>query len=179
MIVSRKSLLAAAAIGSLFLVTHATAQGPGPGGSGAGPGFMMGPGSMMGPGMGRGMMGGPGFGRHGMCNPGGAGFAEWRFEEIEKAISPNDAQRAALKALQEASTKAAETISASCPADAPASSAERLAFMEKRMEAMLQAVKTVRPAFDAFYATLNDDQKKTLDQIGPRRRHGGWGWGRK
>jgi hypothetical protein len=37
----------------------------------------------------------------------------------------------------------------------------------------------VRPAFDAFYATLNDDQKKTLDQIGPRRRHGGWGWGRK
>jgi len=30
---------------------------------------------------------------------------------------------------------------------------------EKRLEAMLQGVKTVRPALDAFYATLSDEQK--------------------
>jgi len=42
------------------------------------------------------------------------------------------------------------------------------------MEAMLQAVKTVRPAFDAFYASLDNDQKARLDSIGPRR----WGWQR-
>ena len=40
------------------------------------------------------------------------------------------------------------------------------------MEAMVQAIKTVRPPFDAFYATLNDDQKRRFDAVGPRR----WQW---
>jgi hypothetical protein len=44
--------------------------------------------------------------------------------------------------------------------------------MEQRMEAMLQAIRTVRPAFDAFYATLTDAQKTRLDRLGPRR----WQW---
>jgi hypothetical protein len=44
--------------------------------------------------------------------------------------------------------------------------------MEKRMEAMLQAVKIVRPAFDEFYAALNDQQKRRFDAAGPRR----WQW---
>jgi len=55
---------------------------------------------------------------------------------------------------------------------AECSSVERLDFMEKRMEAMLQAIKTVRPAFETFYASLGDDQKARLDSVGPRR----WGW---
>jgi hypothetical protein len=38
---------------------------------------------------------------------------------------------------------------------------------------MLTAIKTVRPAFDAFYATLDDAQKARVDARGPRR----WGWG--
>ena len=46
----------------------------------------------------------------------------------------------------------------------------RLEAMEKRMEAMLQAVKTVRPAFDALDATLSDEQKVLLDDNGYRRR---------
>lgn len=35
--------------------------------------------------------------------------------------------------------------------------------MEKRLDAMSQAVKTVRPTFEAFYATLSDEQKAKLD----------------
>jgi hypothetical protein len=35
--------------------------------------------------------------------------------------------------------------------------------MEKRLDAMLQAVKTVRPAFESFYASLDDQQKARLD----------------
>lgn len=42
------------------------------------------------------------------------------------------------------------------------------------MEAMLQVVKTVRPAFDAFYGSLDNDQNARLDSAGPRR----WGWER-
>ena len=44
--------------------------------------------------------------------------------------------------------------------------------LELRADAMQQAIKVVRPAFDAFYATLNDEQKARINTGGPRR----WGW---
>ena len=158
-------LIAAAAM-SCMLTAPAPAQ---PGG---GPGWMS-PGMMMGPGMMRGQgMWGPGFG--GMCSPRMAGLAEWRVDQIERVVKPTEAQQTTLKELRAASTKAAEGLAAACPKDLPKTSGERLAFMEKRMEAMLQAVKTVRPAFDAFYGSLNDGQKASLDEAGPRR----WGWQR-
>ena len=89
-------------------------------------------------------------------------------------MKPTEAQQAALKELRTASAKAAEGLAAACPKDLPKTSGERLAFMEKRMEAMLQAVKTMRPAFDAFYGSLNDGQRAKLDEAGPRH----WGWRR-
>jgi hypothetical protein len=56
----------------------------------------------------------------------------------------------ALNDLRAVSTKAAEAIAGVCPRDVPHASTERLSFMEKRMEAMLTAIKTVRPAFEAL-----------------------------
>lgn len=139
--------------------------GYGPRGYGWGPGMMMGPG-MMG-------MGGMGA----MCDPRGAGLAEWRMERIERLVNPTEAQRAALNNLRTASTKAAEIVAAACPREFPASASGRLEIMEKRLDAMQQAIKTVRPAFDAFYATLNDEQKARINAGGPR--HWGWrGWWR-
>jgi hypothetical protein len=157
------SLAGAIAAVALFLMSAGAHAQPG-----WGPGMMMGPG----------MMGGRGFSF--MCNPRAAGFAEWRIDRIEAAVRPTDAQRAALNELRTASAKAVETISAACNTDFPAKSTERLAAMEKRVEAMLQGIKTVRPAFDAFYALLDDQQKARLDDIGPRRwgwRGWRWGWG--
>jgi hypothetical protein len=154
------------AIAALALgVMPASAQ-PAPGGQGPGPAGW-GPGTMMGPGM----MGGRGFGF--MCNPRAAGLAEWRLARIEAAVHPTDSQRAALNELRSASTKAAEQIAAACKTPMPDKPTERLAAMESRLEAMLQAVKTVRPAFDGFYATLDEQQKARLNATGPRR----WGWG--
>jgi hypothetical protein len=126
--------------------------------------------------MGPGMMGGPGFlgGSGMMCNPRAAGFAQWRLSQVQRAVKLNEAQRKALDDLRAASAKAAETIAATCPTEIPVSSTARLALMEKRMEVMLQAIKTVRPAFDAFYASLTDEQKARFDATGPRR----WGWQR-
>jgi hypothetical protein len=149
----------------------ALAQG-GPGGPGGwGPGMMMWPGMMRGPGM-----WGPRGAGH-FCNPGMAGFAEWRIDQIERVVKPNEAQRKALQELRAASAKAAELIAGACPQQIPATTSERLALMEKRMESMLQAIKTTRPAFEAFYGTLSDEQKQRLDASGPR--HWGWNrWGR-
>lgn len=145
----------------------ASAQGPKGPGPGGGPGSGMGPNMMMGPGM----MGGLGFGFS--CNPRAAGLAEWRLDRIETAVKPTDAQKAKLADLRAASTKAAETITTACTGEFPAKPTERLAYMEKRLDAMQQAVKTVRPAFEAFYASLDDAQKAKLDAAGPRQ----WGWG--
>jgi hypothetical protein len=129
------------------------------------PGFMMGPGMMRGTGLWGGRFDGP-------CDPSVAGIAEWRIDEIERVVRPTDAQRSALADLRAASTKAAATLTGACPREIPQTSAQRMTFMEKRMEAMLEAIKTVRPAFEAFYATLSDEQKARLDSVGPRR----WGW---
>jgi hypothetical protein len=93
-------------------------------------------------------------------------------ERIERLITPNEAQRAALNGLRTASTKAAEIVAAACPREFPESATARLELMEKRLDAMQQAIKVVRPAFDAFYATLNDEQKARINTGGPRR----WGW---
>jgi hypothetical protein len=151
--------------GIWLAVLPAAAQPPG-GPGGWGPGMMMGPG-MMGPGM---------MGRGGgmMCNPRAAGLAEWRMDRIESVTKPTEAQRTALNALRTASTKAAELIAQACPREFPTASNARLEAMEKRLQTMLQAVQTVRPAFEAFYASLDAEQKVRLDAAAPR----GWGWRR-
>ena len=167
----RISAAAIAVVGLLAAPVVAQQTGPGPGNPPAersGRGFGWGPGMMMGPGM----MGWDGEGSAGMCNPRAAGLAEWRMERIEQLVKPTEAQRSTLDGLRTASTKAAELISAACPHDFPASAAGRLGAMEKRMDTMLQAIKIVRPAFDAFYATLSEDQRARLNTAGPR----GWGW---
>jgi LTXXQ motif family protein len=137
-----------------------------------------GPGMGQGGPMGRGMMMGPGrWSERGMrayCNPQAAGFGAWRLEQIDRVVKPDEKQRKAFDDLRAASDKAAQSLSTACPKDVPKTMSERLAFMETRMTAMLDAVKAVRPAFDAFYATLSSEQKTRLDESRPHR----WGWHR-
>jgi hypothetical protein len=121
--------------------------------------------------MGPGMMGWSTMGRF-LCDPRAAGLAEWRTAAIERAVQPTDAQRPLFDQLKTASAKAVDTIAAACPRELPDSPVERLGVMEKRLTAMLEGVKTVRPAFEAFYASLTDQQKARLVDVGPRR----WGW---
>lgn len=139
-------LLAMFALATLSLMTVAEAQ---PGRDG--PGYMMGPG----------MMDRQLFGR--MCSPRRAGFAEWRLDRLERVIKPTEAQRAKFDEFKAASNKAAETMRAACATDIPTTMVGRMEAMEKRLDAMLQAVKTVRPALEAFYATLSDEQKAGLN----------------
>lgn len=48
---------------------------------------------------------------------------------------------------------------------APAPLTDRLARMETRLETGLAALRKVRPALESFYATLNDSQRKALDDL--------------
>ena len=38
--------------------------------------------------------------------------------------------------------------------------------MQKRLEAMIEAANTVRPALEDFYASLNDEQKAKFNRLG-------------
>ncbi len=156
----RITLIASAALALVALVAAADAQP-------YGPGTMMGPG-MMGPGM----MGRGGFGP--MCSPAAAGFAEWRIDRLEQVIKPTDAQRTKFDELKTASNKAANIMRSACPTEFPKTAVARMEVMEKHADAMLQAIKTVRPTMEAFYATLTDEQKTRLDSNTGRGRF--WRW---
>ena len=156
-------LLAVCALAILSLTAVAQAQPTERGrGDRDGRGYMMGPG----------MMDRQQFGR--MCNPRSAGFAEWRLDRLERVVKPTDAQRAKFDEFKAASNKAAEAMRAACSTDIPTTMVGRMEAMEKRLDAMLQAVKSVRPAFEAFYATLSDEQKASLNSSSARSRF--WRW---
>jgi len=93
--------------------------------------------------------------------------AQWPEARIEKAVRPNEAQLAKLNALQAAAAQSAEQLAASCPSEMPTTPPARLAAVAKRLDVMLQAVKSVRVALDDFYGTLNDEQKAQFNMIGP------------
>jgi hypothetical protein len=161
------SACGAAAIAVTMAVAPVSAQ-PGWGGMGGMRGMEGGGSGVMGPGM----MGAGGMWGGGMCNPRAAGLAEWRADRIDSIVRPTDAQRPKLDELRKASLRAAEIIPAACPTDVPQSPVARLELMEKRMNAMLEALKVVRPAFAEFYGSLDASQQSRLNAAGPRR----WGW---
>ena len=109
-----------------------------------------------------------------LCTPRSVGLYEWQVRWIERVIRPTEAQRAALNDLQSASSKAIATMATACKAEMPTTTKAGLEMMDNRLEVMSQAVKTLRPAFDAFYASLDRQQQQHLDVFGPRRR--GWRW---
>ena len=53
----------------------------------------------------------------------------------------------------------ATELEKSCPTEAPQNPADRLDASTKRLNVMIQAVNSIRPALNNFYASLNDDQK--------------------
>jgi Spy/CpxP family protein refolding chaperone len=103
------------------------------------------------------------------CEGAQTGVTDWPMAEIEARVHPTEAQRASLAVLRDASAKAAEMLKASCPVGEAITPPARLEAAGKRLEAMLQAVKTVRAALDDFYGRLSDEQKAQFEAIGPRR----------
>ncbi|MFB9267178.1 Spy/CpxP family protein refolding chaperone [Bradyrhizobium erythrophlei] len=90
-------------------------------------------------------------------------------DDIQARLRPNDAQRAALKLLQDANAQAIGILSSHCqPQDATTPPA-RLDAVQGRLEAMMQAVAVVSAALKDFYATLSDAQKAQFEAIGQKR----------
>ncbi len=91
-------------------------------------------------------------------------------DHLQRAIKPTDAQKPEFEALKAALTSAEASVKASCPTDPMTvdhTPPGMLAGMEQHLTAMLGAVKTVRPAFDALYAKLDDKQRDALRWSAP------------
>jgi len=105
-----------------------------------------------------------------LCGDDSRDIAGVPIDQIQQAIQPNDAQRAALDDLANASQKAAEQIRAACPTQIPLTAPARVAAMQQRIEAMISAVGIVQPPLQRFYDLLDDQQKAWLNSLGQDQR---------
>jgi hypothetical protein len=87
---------------------------------------------------------------------------------IEQKLRPDARQSEALNELRDASTKAAEELRDACPSETPLTPIGRLDAMAKRLHAMLDASKSLRPALARFYDLLNDEQKARVNAMSPQ-----------
>jgi LTXXQ motif family protein len=111
-------------------------------------------------------------GAHRFCDPRAIGLSQWRITALTQILGLNEPQQSSLSDLAVTSAKALEMIAATCLGRTPDKSP--LSVIEARIETLLQVLKTVRPAYESFYAKLDDTQKRRLDALGPGRR--GWRW---
>jgi hypothetical protein len=88
---------------------------------------------------------------------------------LTEQLKLTDPEKASLKDLQDSFIKAAADAKALC-SETPdlGTVVGRLAFAEKRTETMLTLMKAVQPKLEAFYASLDDTQRATFNQMGPR-----------
>ena len=101
-----------------------------------------------------------------LCSGQTAGLTDWPIDRIAQTVGPNDAQRAALDELKAATASALDILKASCPSDLPSTPTGRLTAMRARLDAMTQAVGTVRPALEKFNQSLTDEQKARFNALG-------------
>ena len=94
---------------------------------------------------------------------------QWPADEIEARLHPNDTQRAALKALQDANARAVDILNAACQPQEATTLPIRLDAVDGRLDAMQQAVYLASAALGEFYATLSDAQKAQFEAIGQKR----------
>jgi hypothetical protein len=107
-----------------------------------------------------------------MCGEDSRDIAGLPVDQFQRAVQPDDAQRAALDDLANASVKAAQDIKAACPTEIALTAPSRLAAMQRRIEAMIGAVATVRPPLEKFYGLLSDEQKERITALGQEQRRG-------
>jgi hypothetical protein len=100
-----------------------------------------------------------------VCSVEAAGLTDWPIERIAEVVEPDDAQRAVLAELRDATARAIELMKSACPSDLPGTPTGRLAAMRTRIETMLQALAVVKPALERFYNGLSDEQKARFNAL--------------
>ena len=106
------------------------------------------------------------------CGSTAPGLTDWPVDDIAAAVEPTPEQRALLEDLIRVSDKAAQELRAACPRSVPVTPIGRLETLERQLAALRNAVGTVRPALEKFYASLSDEQKERFNALGPTQSKG-------
>jgi len=103
-----------------------------------------------------------------LCRNPDRGITAWPFAEITSALRPTSEQRALLDQLKSAAAQAADVLKNSCSDTYALTPPGRLRAMINRISATLEAVRMVRPALEAFYNALSDEQRARFNTLSPR-----------
>ena len=102
-----------------------------------------------------------------LCSRRAESFTQLPVERVEQVVKPTEQQRDAFARLKVASTEAANRLQASCPTQTPQTPIDRFDALAKRLDAMAEAIKIVRPELASFYTSLTDEQKARFNTLGP------------
>jgi LTXXQ motif family protein len=101
------------------------------------------------------------------CSQQGGSFIDLPVQRIEQVVQPTAQQQGAFNDLKQAAQKAGDQLQSSCPTAVPKSPVARVDTVETRLTAMADAIKSVRPDLQNFYASLSDEQKARFNTMGP------------
>ena len=101
-----------------------------------------------------------------LCGDQATNFTKLPSQRIQEIVKPTGPQESALEDLKQASAKAADELRASCPRQLAESLVARLDEMTAQLDAMVRAVKSLRPTLATFYASLSDEQKAQFNNMG-------------
>ena len=102
------------------------------------------------------------------CNGQGTAQARLPIDRIERTLHLNPDQENGLKALDDATAKAAEMLKDQCQSAETLTPTGRLAAMADRLRAMSKALEMTEAALAKFYDSLSDEQKAQFDRINVR-----------
>ena len=102
-----------------------------------------------------------------ICGRRTPGRTGWPAARFSRTLDPTGGQESGLGAFKAAMAAAATVLDEACANEMPRSSVSRLEAIERRLEAMRQAVAIVRPALDGLYGALNDAERARLDGPAP------------
>jgi LTXXQ motif family protein len=95
----------------------------------------------------------------GICSQQAGSFIDLPVQRIEQVVQPTAQQRSTFDDLKKATQNAADQLRSSCPSAVPLSPVARIDTAATRLRAMADAIRSIRPVLENFYASLNDEQK--------------------
>ena len=102
-----------------------------------------------------------------LCSQQAGSFIDLPVQRIEQVVQPTAQQQSAFDDLKKAAQKAGDQLQSSCPTAVPKSPVARVDTVETRLTAMADAIKSVRPDLQNFYASLSDEQKARFNTMSP------------
>ena len=113
--------------------------------------------------------------RHGhFCERGGAGHVDHVISYVEDALDLRDDQQSAWEAMVRSLRDGGQRIEALCTrlgeTRVSGVAPETVELAEEAMETGLRVLRHFRPRFEAFHATLTEEQRKALADLHGRRR---------